>query len=159
MRKRPTRRYRIGQNREPIKDVHHVRSPFYPGHQAKQAYARFVHATKRSAKKINGKMMYFGPGDDPSGALDRYRNYRNTGWMVSRRVSGKRVSKPEKPEGSPLFWLTSGRWAKKIRGKLFHFGRGSHDDAMAECESKKDALAGWTAPPRWSQTVSHHHVA
>src|SRR3954451_10484799 len=32
----------------------------------------FPHATRRWAKKIRGEMRYFGPWDDPDGALKKY---------------------------------------------------------------------------------------
>src|SRR5262245_29306223 len=56
------------------------------------------------------------------------------------------TTKPERPQGSPLFWHASGRWAKKIRGKQRYFGRGSHEDALAEYERQKDDLHAGRQP-------------
>jgi len=54
--------------------------------------------------------------------------------------------KPERPEGSPLFWHPSGRWCKKIRGKQVYFGRGSHEEALAEYLKQKDDLHSGRVP-------------
>lgn len=47
-----------------------------------EGFPLFAHATRRWAKKIKGKLHYFGPWEDPMGALARYeaeRDYLHTG--------------------------------------------------------------------------------
>jgi integrase len=55
-------------------------------------------------------------------------------------------AKPERPDGSPLFWHATGRWAKKIRGKLCYFGRGNHDEAIEAYNAVKDDLHAGRRP-------------
>ena len=40
-------------------------------------YPLYAHATRRWAKKIKGRIHYFGPWDDPDGALQRYLDQRD----------------------------------------------------------------------------------
>lgn len=54
--------------------------------------------------------------------------------------------KPIRPAGSPLFWHTTGRWCKKIRGRFVYFGRGPHDEAMAAYEKQKHELHAGRLP-------------
>jgi integrase len=54
------------------------------------------------------------------------------------RAAGK---PPSRPEGeTTLFWHQSGRWCKKIRGRLVYFGRGSYAEALELYESQKANL-------------------
>jgi hypothetical protein len=65
-------------------------------------YPLFAHDNGQSAKKINGKLRYYGPWDDPQGALTRYHsddtqasNGRQP--QVSRQSKVSQSTKPVKP--------------------------------------------------------------
>src|SRR5262245_10693790 len=52
-------------------------------------------------------------------------------------------SKPDKkqwPQGSPLWLGADCRWCKKINGTIYYFGRGAHDDALQEYETRAREL-------------------
>src|SRR3984893_9702395 len=117
--------------------------PTAPGKPSKPYpdFPLFPRSDGRWAKKIKGKMHYFGPWDDPEGALRRYRDFASG--KVAEELQPAPAADPTKPAKPypdfPLFPHATKRWAKKIRGKMFYFGPWSDPDgALAKYLEQKE---------------------
>lgn len=165
----------------------------------------FPHATRRWAKKIKGKMHYFGPWSDPEGARQRYLAfieakkagvgpsgdqthqthtfYENatqdvgnseltecesenkthttltpTGDVAATVTASGRPAKPS-PD-FPLFPHSTGRWAKKIRGKFVYFGSWNDPQgALDRYNANKERLRRGEKPRPDPGTITVNYLA
>lgn len=92
----------------------------------------FAHRNGQWAKKVAGKIRYYGLWADPEAALLRFQG-------APAKVAP--TGKPAKPADFPLFPHDCGQWARKVRGKLYYFGVWADPKAaLAKWVSEKDDL-------------------
>ncbi len=115
-------------------------------------YPLFPHASGQWAKKINGKLEYFGPWANPEAAEARYLAKYPAVESPSVPANGK-VGKPY-PD-FPLWPNPNGQWCKKIRGRVHYFGAVADWRAALDkyLDQKDDLFAGRRPRPKGGLTL------
>ena len=116
----------------------------------------FAHNNGHWAKKIKGKLHYFGPWRDPDAALANYRAMVEDDYCTEQSARDQAApksnsDKPSKPYTDyPLYAHSNGQWAKKIRGRVHYFGPWSEPQKALDryLEQKDDLRAGRKPAPQ-----------
>ncbi len=124
----------------------------------------FAHQNGQWAKKIQGRLRYFGAWADSVAALQKYAEQfadqaaeaAANGHSApptarkNRRGANRRGPKPKKPYPTfPLTPLTNGQWGKRIRGEIKCFGIWRDpDSALKRFQAEKDDLYAGRTPTR-----------
>ena len=87
---------------------HHSTAPDAAGKPAKPSpdFPLFPHATRRWAKKVKGRMHYFGRWEDPEGALREYEAFLAGGERPHRQADPALPARPS--TDFPLFAHAAG---------------------------------------------------
>jgi hypothetical protein len=125
----------------------------------------FPHASRQWAKKVGGKLRYFGPWTDLHAAFDRdnaWRNGQKSLIVAHAEKPGKsRNDEANKPHPDfPLYAHATGQWAKRIRGRTHYFGPWADPQAASDKYlAQEEALLAGRRPRADGLTVWNRATA